>query len=62
MSHIRRCRPEIIQLLERHARYGLTYRELSEESGISISTFAYWAAKRQSNSFGVNSHSVSMLR
>ncbi len=113
MSHIRRCRPEIIQLLERRARYGLTYRELSEESGISISTFAYWAAKLrgeeedaprfvpvdvvdeeegvaikietdsglrvvvepgfdeqhlarilswQSNSFGVNSHSVSMLR
>jgi len=38
-------RPDIVRLLERRARHGLTYREVSEESGIPIPTLAYWAAK-----------------
>ena len=38
-------RPDIVRLLARRARQGLTYRELSEESGIPIPTLAYWAAK-----------------
>ena len=33
------------RLLERRAREGLTFRELSEESGIPIPTLSYWASK-----------------
>ena len=44
MSH-RHPRPDILRLLERRARYGLTFRELSEESGIPIPTLSYWASK-----------------
>lgn len=43
----RHPRPDILRLLERRARHGLTYRELSEESGIPIPTLAYWAAKQR---------------
>ena len=32
-------------LLARRARHGLTFRELSEESGIPIPTLSYWASK-----------------
>lgn len=45
MSSTRHSRPDIVRLLARRARHGLTYRELSEESGIPIPTLAYWAAK-----------------
>ena len=38
-------RPDIVRLLERRARRGMTFRELSEESGIPIPTLSYWAAK-----------------
>lgn len=41
----RHPRPDILRLLQRHARHGLTFRELSEESGISIPTLSYWASK-----------------
>ena len=34
-----------MRLLERRKRCGLTFRELSEESGIPIPTLSYWAAK-----------------
>ncbi|MCP4119558.1 MAG: hypothetical protein GY944_11850 [bacterium] len=38
-------RPDIQRLLERRSRHGLTFREISEESGIPIPTLSYWAAK-----------------
>lgn len=41
----RHPRPDILRLLERRARHGLTFRELSEESGIPIPTLSYWASK-----------------
>lgn len=40
-------RPDIHRLLERRARLGLTFREISEESGIPIPTLSYWASKRR---------------
>ena len=40
-------RPDILRLLERRARLGLTYRELSEESGIPSPMLAYWASKQR---------------
>lgn len=36
---------EIRELLSRRDREGLTYRELSEESGIPIGTLSYWRAR-----------------
>jgi len=41
----RHSRPDIERLLARRARRGLTFRELSEESGIPIPTLSYWASK-----------------
>jgi transcriptional regulator with XRE-family HTH domain len=41
----RHHRPDIVRLLARRARRGLTFRELSEESGIPIPTLSYWASK-----------------
>jgi len=41
----RHPRPDIERLLGRRARHGLTFRELSEESGIPIPTLSYWASK-----------------
>jgi transcriptional regulator with XRE-family HTH domain len=38
-------RPDIERLLARRARQGLTFRELSEQSGIPIPTLSYWASK-----------------
>ncbi len=38
-------RPDLQRLLERRARHSLTFRELSEESGIPIPTLSYWASK-----------------
>jgi transcriptional regulator with XRE-family HTH domain len=40
-------RPDILRLLERRALSGLTYRAISEESGIPIPTLSYWAAKER---------------
>lgn len=40
-------RPDIQRLLERRARRGLTFREISEESGIPIPTLSYWASKQR---------------
>jgi hypothetical protein len=40
-------RPDIQRLLERRARHGLTFREISEESGIPIPTLSYWASKQR---------------
>ena len=40
-------RPDIQRLLNRRARQGLTYREISEESGIPIPTLSYWASKQR---------------
>lgn len=40
-------RPDIQRLLERRARHGLTYREISEESGIPIPTLSYWASRQR---------------
>lgn len=40
-------RPDILRLLERRALNCLTYREISEESGIPIPTLSYWAAKER---------------
>ena len=41
----RHVRAEMEGLLERRVRERLTYRELSEESGIPIPTLSYWASK-----------------
>ena len=41
----RNRRRDIERLLARRARLGLTFRELSEESGIPIPTLSYWASK-----------------
>ena len=41
----RHRRPDIERLLSRRARQGLTFRELSEESGIPIPTLSYWSSK-----------------
>jgi len=41
----RHHRPDIKRLLARRARQGLTFREVSEESGIPIPTLSYWATK-----------------
>ncbi|MCP3920553.1 MAG: hypothetical protein GY711_33930 [bacterium] len=41
----RHRRADIQRLLERRSRHGLTFREISEESGIPIPTLSYWAAK-----------------
>lgn len=41
----RHLRPEIERLLRKRARQGLTYRELSEESGIPIPTLSWWSRK-----------------
>jgi hypothetical protein len=46
MKH-RHPRPDIQRLLERRERHGLTYREISEESGIPIPTLSYWASKQR---------------
>ena len=43
----RHQRPDIERLLSRRARQGLTFRELSEESGIPIPTLSYWASKQR---------------
>ena len=43
----RHHRPDIERLLSRRARQGLTFRELSEESGIPIPTLSYWASKQR---------------
>jgi len=43
----RHPRPGIHRLLERRARHGLTFRELSEESGVPIPTLSDWAAKHR---------------
>jgi len=40
-------RPDIQRLLERRTRRGLTFREISEESGIPIPTLSYWASKQR---------------
>ena len=40
-------RPDIQRLLERRTRHGLTFREISEESGIPIPTLSYWASKQR---------------
>ena len=40
-------RPDIQRLLERRARHGLTFREISEESGVPIPTLSYWASKKR---------------
>ena len=40
-------RPDIQRLLARRARHGLTFREISEESGIPIPTLSYWASKQR---------------
>ena len=45
MSSRRHHRPDIVRLLARRARHGVTFRELSEESGIPIPTLSYWASK-----------------
>lgn len=45
-------RPDIVRLLERRARRGLTFRELSEESGVPIPTLSYWAAKLRRDAKG----------
>ena len=41
----RHQRRTIERLLRRRQRDGLSYRELSEESGIPIPTLAWWAGK-----------------
>lgn len=41
----RHRRHEIERLLRRRERQGLTYRELSEESGIPIPTLCWWSKK-----------------
>jgi len=41
----RHRRSEIVRLLRKRARRGLTYRELSEESGIPAPTLAWWSRK-----------------
>jgi len=51
MKH-RHPRPDIQRLLERRERHGLTYREISEESGIPIPTLSYWASKRRRDEDG----------
>lgn len=43
----RHPRPDIQRLLKRRARHGLTFREISEESGIPIPTLSYWASKQR---------------
>ena len=43
----RHSRPDIQRLLERRARHGLTFREISEESGIPVPTLSYWASKQR---------------
>jgi hypothetical protein len=39
-------RPDIHRLLKRRALHGLTFREISEESGIPIPTLSYWASRQ----------------
>jgi len=41
----RHRRREIERLLRERERRGLTYRELSEQSGIPMATLAWWARK-----------------
>lgn len=41
----RHRRDKIERLLRKRARQGLTYRELSEESGIPVPTLAWWSRK-----------------
>lgn len=43
----RHPRPDIRRLLERKERHGLTFRQISEESGIPIPTLSYWASKQR---------------
>ena len=38
-------RREMERLLHRRERQGLTYRELSEDSGIPIPTLSWWSQK-----------------
>ena len=36
-------REEMRRLLKRRERHGLTYRELGDESGVSVHTLSWWA-------------------
>jgi hypothetical protein len=38
-------RKEVRRLLQSRERRGLTYRELAEESGVSVHTLSWWAWK-----------------
>ena len=41
----RHRREDLVRLLEQRAEERLTYRELSDRSGIPIPTLGYWASK-----------------